>query len=139
LPARAVRSHLEAVTPRQHEVEDHEVVHRVAAEPRESLLAVARDVDGVALFLEALPDEARDLALVLDDQHPHVTSLVRLAFPGLVARHRRRPDVARGVRGLLRGSRGRFAPRRRGGVTRRRRDPAYPLLRHDQSPRFPSS
>src|SRR5205807_8793691 len=55
----------------QHHVEDDQVVGEARQEAVEGFGAVLRDLDGVALFLEALADEARDLALVLDDQYPH--------------------------------------------------------------------
>ena len=43
----------------------------------EGRVPVAGDLDRVPFLLEALPDEARDLALVLDHQDAHVTSRPR--------------------------------------------------------------
>ena len=62
----------EPVAPRQHDVEDEQVV--LALERAgESRLAVVRDVDLVVLGLQPALDEARHLLLVLDDQDAHRT------------------------------------------------------------------
>jgi hypothetical protein len=62
---------LEAVQPRQHHVEDDDVVRRGAGHPQR-VLAADRDVGEQALLAQPLPDQGGQLHLVLDDQHPHV-------------------------------------------------------------------
>jgi hypothetical protein len=65
-------AHLEAVDPREHQVEDDEV-RLVAPVELQAVLAVARCDDRPALLLQVQPDELDDVALVVDDQdrlHP---------------------------------------------------------------------
>src|SRR5207244_3497025 len=71
----------QAVTAGQHHVEDDEVVGKARQEAVEGVGAVLRDLDRVAFFLEALADEVRDLALVLDDQYPHGSRRLSYARP----------------------------------------------------------
>src|SRR5213079_3637934 len=47
------------------------IVRGPAEDGVERLGAVRGELDRVTLLLEPLPDEARDLSLVLDDQDPH--------------------------------------------------------------------
>ena len=56
---------------RQHHVEDDEVVGRARRGPSSTATARRRRLDRVAFLLQPLPDEARDLALVLDHQDSH--------------------------------------------------------------------
>ena len=60
----------EAIDLRQHEVEDDQIVGRGLQDEVERGGAVGGDLHGVALLGQPLPDEAGDLALVLDDQDP---------------------------------------------------------------------
>ncbi len=61
---------LEAVEAREHDVEDDEVVGP-ARGPLEPVRPGLRDVDPVALGLEATLDEPGDLGVALDDEDPH--------------------------------------------------------------------
>jgi hypothetical protein len=57
----------------QPQIEDDEIV--ILGPGQEvAFLAVGGDIDGVALRLEAFPQELRDLLLVLDDQDAHLRS-----------------------------------------------------------------
>jgi hypothetical protein len=71
--------HLEAVAAGQHDVEDDEVVGMVVEGQLQGRIPVGGDLDGVPFLLETLPDEARNLALVLHHQDAHVTSRPRIA------------------------------------------------------------
>jgi hypothetical protein len=65
-----VAKHLETRAARQHEVEDHTVVIDHLG-LHAGLIAVVEDVDGIALLLQALLDEARHLPVIFDDKHSH--------------------------------------------------------------------
>ena len=61
---------LEAVDAREHHVEHDRVVVGGARHPQR-VLALDRDVGEHPLVAQAAPDQARELDLVLDDQHAH--------------------------------------------------------------------
>src|SRR6185503_15775684 len=66
----------EPVEPGQHHVEDHEVVGRATGQEVERGGAVGGLLDGIPLLLEPLPDETRDLPLVLHDEDAHLIATV---------------------------------------------------------------
>ena len=67
---------LDAVDAGQHQVEHDRVVLDRLGHP-ERVVAGPGDVGGVALLDQAPAEQARHLELVLDDQDPHRTSIVR--------------------------------------------------------------
>src|SRR5215510_11522017 len=60
-----------AVALGQHDVEHDQVVGIAREQELQGSVAVRGGLDGVALFLEPLPDEAQDLSVVLDYQNAH--------------------------------------------------------------------
>ncbi len=56
----------------EHEVEDDHIVRFVGGEV-EAVATLGGDIDGKALGHEPAPDEARDLAVVFDEQDPHAS------------------------------------------------------------------
>src|SRR5215510_11264051 len=76
----------EAVAPGQHHVEDDQIVGRAGRDEVERGLAVARHLDGVALLLQALPDETGHLSLVLGHQDAHVAALSLAHWPLAISR-----------------------------------------------------
>jgi hypothetical protein len=68
--------HAEPVALGQHHVEDHEVPGRAVHGALDPRGAVAGDLDRVPFLLEAFPDEAGDLPVVLDHQDAHTRSVV---------------------------------------------------------------
>lgn len=66
-----IAKHLKARPARQVQIDDDAVV---VDHPRlhACVVAVVEDVDGVALFFEALLEEARDSPVVFDDEDSHV-------------------------------------------------------------------
>ena len=78
-PASRRRAHRSSpARPGQHHVEHHRVVG-VLARPATRPRAVERDVDGVPLRLQAAPQAARELLVVLDHQDPHAVTVARPA------------------------------------------------------------
>ena len=65
-----VAEHLKARAARQHQVE-HDAVVVDHLRLHAGLVAVVQDVDRVALFLQALLDEAGDLPVVFDHENAH--------------------------------------------------------------------
>ena len=59
---------LEAVHPRQHEVE-HDEVRRLGARRRQGVLAAGHHGHVVALLVQVVLDELEDVPLVVDDEH----------------------------------------------------------------------
>ena len=69
-----VREHRPAVAPRQHDVENHDVVFVIERE-MQAIVAVFGDVHDKAVFGEPRTQVGSRLGLVLDDQHLHAPSL----------------------------------------------------------------
>jgi hypothetical protein len=58
-----------ALEPRQHDIQDEQIVGLQFGQP-EPCLAVVRQIDGVALLGQALPEDRRQPVLVFHHQYP---------------------------------------------------------------------
>src|SRR5207253_10605303 len=77
--------HVEAVDPRQHDVEQHEI-ERLAGGAGEAALAIAAVLDGVAFAGEAIGEGHDEPGLVLDEQQAlHAGELRRAPTRGSIA------------------------------------------------------
>jgi hypothetical protein len=75
LPLPQVPQDAQAVTPRQHDVEDNGIVTARRGE-RKTLVAVSAEVHDKTLRFESLPQQAAELLVVFHHQDFHAASLM---------------------------------------------------------------